>query len=298
MPSHPWVSAHLFHHGDLDQVLIDLIAPLTAELRDRRMADLTFFLRYWDGGPHIRFRVSPRDPTADAGVRELIARRAAKYFARHPSPDRLTQEDYQRSARVLGAREGVVPVEHLYPNNAAVFLPYEPEHRRYGTGESIAAVERHFTDSSRLALTAVVDGATPEQRATAVLCFMALAWMLTSPDLRCTAQRQLEVHGTSSSEAIYRRQQGRLRTLVEAMRKTHSGWGSLPEGSNLKIWAASLNRMTAALRTGDETPSAERVADLCAHLFANRIGVQIDAERSLRHLTARAIVDSTFWESK
>lgn len=298
MPSHPWVSAHLFYQGDLDRVLVGLIAPLLAELSDRRMVDLAFFLRYWDGGPHIRLRVSLADPTAEVDVRELITRRAAEYFAHHPSPDHLTQEDYRRSAREHGAWEGVVPAERLYPNNTAVFLPYEPEHHRYGTGESITAVERHFADSSRLALTAVMDRAPSKRRVTAVLCFMALAWMLTSPDLRRTARRQLEAHDTSSSEAAYRQERDKLQALVEIMRKTHDGWRSLPEGSNLKIWAASLNHMTTTLRTSDGAPPAERVADLCAHLFANRIGVPIDAERSLRYLVARATVDSIFSGSK
>lgn len=45
-----WVSAHLFSQGNLDRVLTGLVDPLLDELREQRLANRGFFLRYWDGG--------------------------------------------------------------------------------------------------------------------------------------------------------------------------------------------------------------------------------------------------------
>ncbi|MCF6471837.1 hypothetical protein FAF44_26090 [Nonomuraea sp. MG754425] len=276
-----WVSAHLFYQGSLDRVLTGLVGPLLRELP----AERAFFLRYWDGGPHVRLRVLPADPADEPGIRDLIGERATRFFAAEPSADLLGDAEYLRRARRFGAREGVAFAERMYANNSAVFLPYEPEHRRYGTGASLAGVERHFHESSRLALNVVEDGLTADRRETGVLCFLLVSWLLAADDPARSARRRL-ARPDDRSEPLYDRQRARLRHAVTAMDRVRRGWPQLPDG-NLRRWTSSLARMIAAL----DGPSPERVADLCAHLFANRVGVRIDTERSLRHLAARAVED-------
>lgn len=293
-----WLSAHLFHQGDLSTVLVDLVGPLTGELRARSLADRSFFLRYWDGGPHIRLRVLPRDPSVAAEAARLIEDRAGAYFDRHPSPEVLGQEAYLRSAREIGAWEGVAPTELMYPNNSVRFIPYVREHGRYGDGKAIEAVEEHFTESSALALSVLRSEPGRNRRETAVLCYLMLSWFLASDDVRALAWRQLAKAPPSAdaARALYERQRPQVLTLAAGMRKAARGWTALPAGSTVRQWASSVSRVVDVLRThhhegGGRPPSAESVADLCAHLFANRIGVRIDAEGSLRYLVARAITE-------
>lgn len=186
-----WVSAHLFSQGNLDRVLTDLVAPLLDELRERWWADRGFFLRYWDGGPHIRLRVLPSCQEAAAAVRGLIEQRATAYFAHSPAPEVLSQEEYLHSAREIGAWEGVRPTERMYANNSVHFLPYVPEHHRYGQGATLELVEEHFSTSSELALDLLRGATGPEQRELAALCHLLLAWFLGAEDVRELAGRQL-----------------------------------------------------------------------------------------------------------
>lgn len=293
-----WLSAHLFHQGDLSTVLVDLVGPLVDELRVRALADHSFFLRYWDGGPHIRLRVLPRDPSVAAETARLIEDRVRAHFGRCPAPDVLSQEAYLRSAREIGAWEGVVPTQLMYPNNSVRFIPYAREYGRYGSGKAIEAVEEHFVESSALALAVLRTETGQNRRETAVLCYLMLAWFLASDDVLGLAWRQLAKAPPSADDAraLYERQRTQVLTLAARMRTAAQGWRKLPAGSTLRQWASSVSRVVDLLRAhhdedGGATPSAESVADLCAHLFANRIGIRIDAEGSLRYLAARAITE-------
>src|SRR4051812_9895077 len=80
-----WVSAHVFYHENLDALLTDAAGPLVAELAGRGLAGAAFFLRYWDGGPHLRFRALPTDPAHRAEVERVIAERFEKYLAENPA---------------------------------------------------------------------------------------------------------------------------------------------------------------------------------------------------------------------
>ncbi|WP_171060204.1 thiopeptide-type bacteriocin biosynthesis protein [Streptomyces montanus] len=289
-----WISAHLFHHGDLDQVLTGLVDPLAEEMRERALADRCFFLRYWDGGPHIRLRVLPKNDAVRDDVRRLIEHRAAAYFARCPAPDVLTQEEYLASAQEIGAWEGVVPTERMYTNNSVHFLPYQREHHRYGRGRTVETVEEHFAESSTLALAQLRSGAGRQRRETAVLCCLLIAWLLGSADVPDLARRQLAKAGPrgSGQAALYERQRDQVLALAATMRR--SAWERRrlsSDGGTLWRWTSSLTRVVDALNADATAPSAESAADLCAHLFANRVGVRVDTEGVLRYLAARAVTD-------
>jgi thiopeptide-type bacteriocin biosynthesis protein len=289
-----WISAHLFHHGDQDQLLTGLVDPLAGELRGRAWTDRCFFLRYWDGGPHIRLRVLPSDDAVRDDVRKLIEHRASAYFERFQAPDVVTHEEYLASAREIGAWEGVVPIEHMYANNSVHFLPYHREHRRYGSGSTIETVEEHFAESSALALAQLRSGAGRQRRETAVLCCLLLAWTLGSEDVPDLARRQLAKAGArgGGQEALYERQRDRVLALAAGMRRSAREWRRVSDdGGTLRRWTASLTKVVDALNADATAPSAESAADLCAHLFANRVGVRVDAEGVLRYLAARAVTD-------
>ena len=70
--NHSWLSLHFFHHGDLDRLLVECVGPLVLALKREGAIAESFFLRYWNGGPHIRLRlaVSPEiasDPWESLG---------------------------------------------------------------------------------------------------------------------------------------------------------------------------------------------------------------------------------------
>ncbi|WP_440070017.1 lantibiotic dehydratase C-terminal domain-containing protein [Streptosporangium sp. OZ121] len=269
----PWQSAHLFHTGDLDDLIRDVVTPLA------RSATACFYLRYWESGPHVRLRLKgvPRDE---------ISARAARWFADHPSPA-VDAPAYRRLAAVLAKgerRESYDPV--LHPAGSVVFIPYEPEERVYG---NMPAVERHFGISSSLALD-VLHGAPAMERRTAVgLAVLTLTMAACQPDL-AEAARRLPPHDPGDLPAA-------LVTQTEHLWRLKDGPGLLG------TWAASINDLAASIpaTTGDagsahahlavigDDAQRARVLLRCAHLFHNRIGLRPGPESHISTLAARAL---------
>ncbi|MEV0967813.1 thiopeptide-type bacteriocin biosynthesis protein [Microtetraspora glauca] len=182
-PERDWISAHAFYQGDLDRLLVDLIDPLITELVAAGLVEQWFFLRYWDGGPHVRVRVLPAPGRARSDIEGLLTARFDTYVRVHPSSERVGQADYGRLARALAEWEGLSSYSpRLWPTDTLAFVPYRREHRRYGDGASMEAVERHFTESSAIAMSVLRREASPARRATAAFAMILLAWFACRPD--------------------------------------------------------------------------------------------------------------------
>ena len=280
-PADDWVSAHLFYQDDLTTLLVRMIPPLVAELA----ADF-FFLRYWEGGHHLRLRVRVDGPDDVARVRELISRHAHDFFGKHPSPDRFTAADYARLAANLAAAE---QLEHyttdMYQNNSVRFIDYRREHHRFGDGDTIRAVERHFVESSRIVLFLLADGTTPAQRDTAAFSMILLTWLHIDASKDATPRWDSE--STSDHAARYERQAQRLTGLTRRLRAfAGSPSEALGDGA-LGSWVRSIRRLAATI--GDDV-DGNQVLHTCAHLVCNRLGVTLHEERYLRYLVYRAVM--------
>jgi thiopeptide-type bacteriocin biosynthesis protein len=132
---HQWLSVHLAFprssagDGDVygpaaDRVLAGAVAPLVVRLREQRRASRCFFIRYQDGGPHVRLRVRA-----------------------HPA------EHARLTAEIEAACEALVagPAGEPWSVQARV-ARYEPELTRYGGLAGIDVSERLFEASSDLVL--------------------------------------------------------------------------------------------------------------------------------------------------
>lgn len=316
-----WVSAHAFYQDDLDPLVVNVVGPLMAELARDRLAREFFFLRYWDGGNHLRLRVRPEQDTRRGEVERLITDRFGDYLARNPAADSVSPEQYARLARSLAQRENVASYAELpYPNNSLSFIPYRREHDRYGPGAAIGAVERHFAESSRIALRVVTLGASPDQRAAAATALILLTWFVASPDQghlaawaahRGTDVPDLGGPGRESPEDAGGQQRDQVIGLARQMRVLAGGAAGWPAAGTLVDWARSVTTLRDALAArvaaGDLTaPSAGwgeprgitaagpyggvlTVLDTCAHLICNRLGVSVIAEGAIRRLAAHAV---------
>lgn len=289
-----WTSLHVFHDGDLDVVVTDLVAALRTRLDAEHASVGTFFLRYWEGGPHLRIRILPRSGRED-DVRAIVEHQAAAFLVRRPAPALLTQEEYARYAPGLAVAEGMADYERIRrPNNSFAHVPYRPETHRYGTGASLHAAEDHFVTCSDTVLRLLAAGATANQRTTAAFAVLALSrWLCpTVAPLPADGVALTAVSGGTPSSAVaerYHRQRHVLGELVDRMRLLAQAPPDRPTGT-LGTWAGAI--ATLAARIGD--PALRwRVVDTCAHLTCNRLGVAVAGERELRHLVDRAFADRT-----
>ncbi|WP_281873802.1 lantibiotic dehydratase C-terminal domain-containing protein [Nocardia sputorum] len=299
-----WVSAHIFYHGSLTTVLTDLVAPLTQELSSGGSIRDWFYLRYWDGGPHVRLRLLPAHGVAAGPIRRGVLSAATTFFEVNPSRTHLSQRDYRSYAHRLAAREGAQTFsDTLFPNQSVRFIEYAREHDRYGTGRAIVAVEQHFGRSSRIA-TAIVSAAPSDGQLNAVALVAILqSWLAATRD--ATSLHAWAVNHPWDSfrpvaadydALLHERYTGQRGRLIEVVRDVIAA-----PGSTLPRWWDTVTELAADLTAIEaaaplELPvsattscAALPILDVCAHLFCNRIGVAPHEEHYLRHLVQRLL---------
>jgi Lantibiotic biosynthesis dehydratase C-term len=147
-----WLSAHIFYHDEQDSLLLDCLRPLVRQLEERELIDSFFFIRYWEGGPHIRLRLGGDSAVLEAEAKPLLDARVAEYLIAYPSMALIQEEEVKLQHAQLYRREyGITGFTPLYPNNSVQYLAYTPEHNRYGGRRGVEIAESHFENSSRIA---------------------------------------------------------------------------------------------------------------------------------------------------
>ncbi len=126
-----WVSKHLFIH---DYVLIEeFLKECLLPYLDREKVRY-FFIRYWDGGPHIRLRYQTAQDAAEKIEKEL-EHLLESFHLKHSS------QSFQAISydEAIIQTEGIVPTAP-YPNFSIQAIEYVPELNRYGGGGSNGVV--------------------------------------------------------------------------------------------------------------------------------------------------------------
>lgn len=143
-----WHSKHLFIHdfGLIDRFLgshlfsvIDAVTP-----------DQWFFIRYWQGGPHIRLRYRFEDSGRKKRFDALLSERMEAFGKEHGNHP-FREVSYDR--RIVDL-EGVSDLD-VHPNFSIRDIPYQPEWARYGGPVAMAESELLFHRSSEMAKTII-----------------------------------------------------------------------------------------------------------------------------------------------
>lgn len=304
-----WVSAHLYYHGVLNDLLRCAVRPLVGELAASGLIDGFFFIRYWQGGPHVRLRVLLPDQAQAHPVERLIEARIGRFFARCPSQDLVRSEDYLRSAGRLSQHEfGQHPsvVEPLQSNNSLRFVGYVPEEDRLGGPPGVAAFEPHFVDSSTLALELIAEGVNERRRTGRALAMMLLAAAVVIPDLqrlaryfrysyrdwsgrRAAGDRARCARYETGWQQSYDRQRAQLgdlgRRLLEQARP---GTGEGLDAISAR-WVASVSCLFDRLT--EHRLSRPPLLFQCLHKHNNRLGITVAEETYLLFLLHRTLTE-------
>ncbi|MEJ3653465.1 lantibiotic dehydratase C-terminal domain-containing protein [Actinomycetes bacterium KLBMP 9759] len=309
-----WTSLHVFHQGGQDRLIAEGIVPELVAQHEAGLLDDWFFLRYWDGGPHVRVRTRPAAGRA-AEATERLRAALAGYLAANPSTAAMPRESYLVAAELMARQEGMTDFcREPYPPDSVVEIAYRPETHVYGTGPSLRAVERHFATSSRLAADVLATGVPPGRRRGLVLSMTVLTLAVLRPDaseLAGSPPPTLPAAvGDHPDTAPPPEELDRIRDHISRLwsaacseERAESDAGGLLSG-----WLAAARELHAEL-TGlatdglfDVEPprsplfwclrnatAAEAVLARCTHLIANRLGVPVADEISLNLLIARAV---------
>ncbi|MFC5666093.1 lantibiotic dehydratase C-terminal domain-containing protein [Kitasatospora misakiensis] len=318
---HSWVSAHLFYHGDQDAVIVGVVKPAVERLGRAGLVDGFFFLRYWEGGPHVRLRLRTR-PEHVQEVRSVVEERAAAFYLASPSQSELTEEGYAESAAALAALERMADYDTvLHPDNSVAFIDYTPETEVFGTGRAMEAVERQFMASSVLAVELIARGRTPGQRAMDAFAMMAANRTVFTgilPELAYQARFMVESGGSAAEllgsadfERHFEANKAQLRAGLETVWAATRGV-ALPEASVASGWLKTVRDANDTLvelellGRLDAYPDFEAPADVlqhinhlvpqliverCTHLMCNRLGISLAQESHLRLLLTRTAFD-------
>ncbi len=126
-PWHPFLGQFLY--GWIQENLVSAGVPY-------------FFIRYWEQGPHIRFRFFCGPATANI-VRQRLETAYHGYCQKQPA-----NYDYYGFSP-----EDLVEINEAWrPNNSLHWVQYEPEIQRYGGIHGLPLCEAHFNDSSSAVL--------------------------------------------------------------------------------------------------------------------------------------------------
>ncbi|MGS2761168.1 thiopeptide-type bacteriocin biosynthesis protein [Sinomicrobium sp. M5D2P9] len=132
MKQNNWLAAHIFYPGNLDNVLVYLVRPFLDDISMKLQHPTPyFFIRYREGGSHIRLRLNSL-PGKEEFIREELLRQAASFFKEYPA---LSRD----------------PGSSL-PAPTVQFVPYIPEMERYGNLKSLPRAEHQFFRSSAFVL--------------------------------------------------------------------------------------------------------------------------------------------------
>jgi hypothetical protein len=161
-----WLAMHIYYAARPHPLLAQCVAPLLDDLNDKGLLAGHFFINYWLEGPHVRLRLRPVTPDAEAEVRHLAEAAVTDFLRRRPALynvesgflselyntlfDMELEDDIDRASYT--GSDGRMNVR---PNNTFAYLPYEPEYGKYGGVAGVALAEWHFQQSTDLVLSAM-----------------------------------------------------------------------------------------------------------------------------------------------
>ncbi|MEU9176116.1 thiopeptide-type bacteriocin biosynthesis protein [Streptomyces sp. NPDC048550] len=301
-PAGDWQSLHLTLHtdgADTDAFVSGALAPLM----DSRYGPnggygpsggAWFFIRYHEGGPHLRIRFRGAEPAADAA-----------------------EDAVELAAELAQLAAGTTPVTGPWPGRHGEVraAPYEPETERYGGPAALPVAEEVFVHSTRAAVAALraVPGRADRLRLALDLAH-ATAYALGLDELASAGW--LRRHAASWRWAAEARPlpgaavHTRVNTVFAAQRtnlgrRARAVRAGLDEGSAapwLAEWTGQVRAADARLRTAvlpadrpDAPVRAHRRLWVWAsqlHMLFNRLGVSPDEERAVCRLAGRALLET------
>lgn len=275
-----WLSLHVFLHWTVEDVDRFFVSTLAPRLDSRTW----FYLRYWDGGPHLRVRIQDADNSIADKIADDVRRSEFPVIA-------LSAESF---------RESIGGPTHMDWHKHGDVLPieYEPEVARYGGPRALGIAEDVFVESSRLAIEAIAAMPDRNQRLTLAADLArsttqalefddvaAVSWLRT----QVAAWRWMADTQIVPTLAIHRAAERVVSAQGERLRQR---WDERPDDGIAGKWARIVR--SAADKVAAEAshdPAAIWASQL--HMLFNRLGITPDEERSVLWMVATALARPT-----
>src|SRR5579875_3702716 len=139
-----WTGYHIFLHDiGLSERFIVEVVERHSRRYDPNLPKSWFFLRYWEGGPHVRFRLHGLTAEEADSIERRLAEEVKPFVSERP----LKREEYYARQRFDGTPVDVATLP-WWNEGSVVRIPYAPEFGRYGGTAAIGISEELFCVSS------------------------------------------------------------------------------------------------------------------------------------------------------
>ncbi|MGW3440705.1 thiopeptide-type bacteriocin biosynthesis protein [Streptomyces bacillaris] len=284
-PDHsPWLSLHCFLRSapeDVDTLLTEEVAPLLDGLVAGGEAGGWFFIRYDEGGHHLRIRVRGASEATAVSLADTLAKAAGRL------PD-------------TGAGAVTGQAEHAEVRA----VPYVPETARYGGPEALPVAEEVFVRSSRVAVRAVRETPRGSARLALAIDLAHTTALACGPD-RLAAAQWLRRHAAgwrwaedvpllapryvhARVNSVYALQRDDLVSRARAVRQALDDGTAPPV---LTDWYDTVREADRTLCSGRPRPGRPHIWASQLHMLLNRLGLAPDEERAVCRLAARTLLD-------
>ncbi len=274
MPDDPWLSAHLFWDGPLDELLHRCVAPLVQYGQRRGWVRQFFFIRYAEGGPHVRLRLRAASAADRARLERLVARRFAAFGRGRGGAGQLQLIPYAPETARYGGPRGLPLAEAFFEASSVAVL------RWLRTQAGTPAASTRLAAALRLHAP-FAQACWPAEEAAAGLRQFVADWLPRAPAGEPAAARPTEWLGLFAAQ--YQQQRPALRALLGQPRPP-AGW--------LGAYARASEQLATQLARLKLSPNNynEVVASLL-HMTNNRLGVANHDEAFIAYLLAATLAD-------
>lgn len=249
-----------------DRVIQEVIRPVTAGLDGHPW----FFMRYWQGGTHLRFRVGDLSAGAFGRVEAELTERLAVAGRLADGETRLDEATYLAGAGTFAATERGTDrtVRGLLPAGVHRAV-YEPEYERYGGVALMPRTERLFQLSSALVLALLPAAATSRVRTQLAVrgTLSAAAALGDRAEQAAFYERSMTAwRGWAAASGCTPAELDRLCTVdATATRPDPSAHGPFT------AWHAALAELAGVLTATGDTPAGQ-ILFSHVHMLHNRLG--------------------------
>ena len=320
-----YLSVHIYYNTtDLRPVLLDCVDPLIRQLQEANMLSRYFFVRYWEGGCHVRLRLLPGDGVTYDDLRAKVEPAVKMFLDETPSlfdPDHETLRslmrslyEYEYGREEFIRRFGPDGNIEIADNNSFCYIPYKPEYGRYGGMHGIELSEQHFHISSTIALESLRESNSHIRSSTLGLALQLMfhfaVVFFESKERVVDFFREYSArwHELSVSEKfvqgldhLYEAQETHILAHFSQVDRIHQNLGGT-QNDVLSKWIRhaywlrdNINQLYAAGKLGLTPPATSldsairRLLTSYIHMMSNRLGVLILEEMYMAHLIVRAL---------
>ncbi|MBI3713500.1 MAG: hypothetical protein HY253_11150 [Burkholderiales bacterium] len=277
-----WESLHVYIH-DFDKH-DHFLQHCVAQFPDDLLSQI-FFVRYWEGGPHVRLRCRLTQAAGRMDLVSYIESSIQHYLRKNSSVSHLNCEDfYAQYQRHHSEKTQAI----WYPHQSVEKIAYHAETARYGGPLCVRLCEDHFCWDSSVTLKQLHKKKSHRHSLAFAYCLVFLeqlqlysidSWNLCGirelhPDRRT---RDLIIQ---HSQQRYAAIKGTLQAQFEQLKSAES----CPD--EVQSLRAKLKRLLPRLHMYSQAPLAG-VANSLLHMSFNRLGLSPNEEAQLRYLAVR-----------